>query len=181
MCSVALDVAPDAPLPREFRIFKEGVNETTHGPYVYDAEAAAAVLADYRRCGVDLMIDLNHSVIDENPRPDSSDARGWFQLEQRGGELWAVNVSWTPDGEQRLREKRQRYISPLFKHTKEGRIQSLLNVALVSMPATHEAAPLVAASKLAGAQRVACYAALCLLLCARNTRSPKRSNGSRTR
>jgi hypothetical protein len=67
----------------------------------------------------------------------------------RNGELWAVDVTWTPDGERRLREKTQRYISPLFRRDKKtGRILRLLNVALVSMPATNDAQPLVAASLL---------------------------------
>ena len=147
-CSVALGPDAAGALPTEFRIFKAGVNETSKGPIVYDAEAAAAVWAAYQREGVDLCIDLNHGVLDDTTRSDAGDARGWFKLEQRGGELWATSVTWTPDGARRLSEKTQRYISPLALRQQEtDRAVRLLNVALVAMPATYDAVPLVAASK----------------------------------
>jgi hypothetical protein len=137
------------PLPREFRIFRAGKNETTKGTFVFDAEAARSVLAAYAREGVDMMIDLNHESLQGAARPDSGDARGWAKLELRpDGSLWAVNVRWTPDGERRLQDRTQRYISPAFEYDKDtGRITRVLNAALVAMPATHGAAPLVAASR----------------------------------
>lgn len=145
-CSVSLDTE-GGKLPTEFRIFAAGVNRSTKGDFVYDEAAASAVMAAYEREGVDLCIDLNHGVLDGDARADSSDARGWFKLEQRGGELWATDVKWTSDGQRRLTEKTQRYISPLFKFDdKSARVQQVLNVALVSMPALYDAAALVAAN-----------------------------------
>jgi hypothetical protein len=145
----ALAAATDGALPTEFRIFAAGENDSTKGPALFDEAAAAAVMAEYQKQGVDLMIDLEHESIDETPvRADSKDARGWFKLEVRNGELWAVDVRWTPDGERRLRERTQRYISPVFLRTKkEKRVVYVLNVALCAMPATHNAPALVAASK----------------------------------
>ena len=93
------------------------------------------------------MIDLEHESLGMPARPDSRDARGWAQLEMRKGELWAVNVRWTPDGERRLREKTQRYLSPAFERDPAtGRILSLVNIALTAIPATYDAPALVAAS-----------------------------------
>jgi hypothetical protein len=108
-------------------------------------------MAQYAKEGVDLMIDLEHHWSDNSAssRSDAADARGWFNLAVRAGELWAVKVRWTNDGARRLSERTQRYISPLFYERKEdGRVVRLVNVALVSNPATYGAAPLVAASKL---------------------------------
>jgi phage I-like protein len=154
------DIAAGA-MPREFRIFAAGVNESTKGPAIFDEKAAEAVMAAYAREGVDLMIDLEHHALDADARAraDAPDARGWFKLEVRSGELWAVDVSWTPDGERRLSERTQRYISPAFEYDKTtGRVMRLLNVALVAMPATYSALPLVAASKrLAPEQRARAY------------------------
>lgn len=149
MCSASFDVGHAEALPSEFRIFRNGLNPTSKGVFVCDEEAAAAVLAAWRVWGVDLMIDLNHDAVDANAivRSDAGDARGWFKLEQRGGEVWAVDVRWTPDGERRLREKTQRYISPYFCHDDAGRVVEIINVALVAMPATHETPALVAASR----------------------------------
>ena len=149
---VALSVSADAPLPTEFRIFRVGVNETTEGPLVFDAEAAAAVMAAFQKRGVDIAIDLQHDSISQAARAarnDAADARGWCSLEVRDGELWAVAVRWTPDGERRLREGTQRYISPVAFFDRESyRVTEIFNLALVSQPATHDAQPLVAARRL---------------------------------
>jgi phage I-like protein len=156
---------PEEP-PKEFRIFRAGPNATSKGTFLFDAQAAAEVIAAYKRDAVDLMIDLNHDSLDADAksRPDAGDARGWFKLEVRSGELWAVDVKWTPDGERRLRERTQRYISPVFDADKETkRVAYVLNAALCAMPATYGAQQLVAASKQAGAKRTACYAlSICL-------------------
>ena len=96
-----LGVAPEAPLPTEFRLFKAGANDTTKGVFTLDADAMAEVLSAFELRGVELVIDLNHDSTDADAmvaRADASDARGWFKLADRNGELWAVDVTWTPDG-----------------------------------------------------------------------------------
>jgi len=145
---LALSVLPsgDEP-PKEFRIFAAGMNTTTKGNGLFDEQAARDVMASFERHGADMMIDLEHLSLDEEGRNFDPDARGWCRLELRNGELWATNVSWTPDGEARLREKRQRYISPVFTYdVKSRRITDVLNIAITALPATHNPAPLVAAS-----------------------------------
>ena len=107
-------------------------------------------MAAYQAQGVDLCLDLEHLSLGDLGRADASDARGWFKLELRNGELWAVDCKWTPDGARRLSEKTQRYTSPAFLADENGRVCELINVALVAMPATHQAAPLVAAAKRGG-------------------------------
>ena len=145
--------------PTEFRLFAAGVNRSTKGDVLFDDAAAAAVMARYERDGVDLMVDLEHGALDAPIREDSADARGWFALALRDGELWAVDVRWTPDGERRLRERRQRYISPAFDVDSGGRVTYLFNAALTSTPATLRAPPLMAASKLAPHARGRAYVA----------------------
>lgn len=142
-------VEAEQPLPTEFVIFTPGINESFNGPCLYDAEAEALVMAEYKRHGVRLMVDLEHYSLDPfSDRPDSKDARAWFDLEPREGSLYAVNVEWTEDGERRLRSRTQRYTSSAFLQDKSvdpPRVRCLLNVALVSMPATYGTAPLVRA------------------------------------
>ncbi len=136
--------------PTEFRIFAAGEIQTSKGTFFFGPAECAAVLAAYRQSGVDYIVDLEHLSSDRDARllrADATDARAHFALEERDGELWAVNVRWTPDGERRLREKTQRYTSPTFKHDNEGRILELCNVALTSEPATFYAKPLVAANR----------------------------------
>jgi hypothetical protein len=143
--TLAVAVEGGAP-PTEFRLFKAGVNETTKGDFLFDDAAAAAVMAAYRKHAVGLAIDLEHLSLDADRVNYDPDARGWADLEVRNGELWAVNVKWTPDGEQRLTEKRQRYVSPAFTTDNDGRINEVWNVAICAMPATHGAPALVAAN-----------------------------------
>jgi hypothetical protein len=135
--------------PREFRLFAHGVNKTSKGDFLLDEAAIASIMRFYKLEGVDMMIDLEHHSLDADARArvDAADARGWFQLEVRNDGLWAVNVRWTPDGEQRLREKRQRYTSPAFEVDEDGRIMRILNTALVAMPATYNAPALIAARR----------------------------------
>lgn len=147
----ALAVGAEDSLPTEFLIFSPGDNLSTKGSTLFDDTAAKAVMSVYTTCGVDLPIDLEHdSTYEERraQRSDAADARGWFQLEVRDGALWAVNVTWTPDGAERLRSKKQRYISPYFAYDDDGRVVELINVALCAQPATLHARPLVAASRL---------------------------------
>lgn len=150
-----LSVGDGVELPTEFRLFVRGWNETENGRFLFDEEAAAETMKAYATWGVDLMIDLEHQSLEPAipPDPTAKDARGWCNLELReDGSLWAVNVKWTPDGTARLLEKRQRYVSPAFNvDTASGRVTSLINVAIVAMPATHHTPALVAASKVANA------------------------------
>lgn len=148
-----LSIADGPELPTEFRLFVAGWNETENGSFLFDADAAEATMAAYAKWGVDLMIDLEHQSLEPTiaPDPTAKDARGWCNLELReDGSLWAVNVKWTADGEARLREKRQRYISPAFSvDAQSKRVTAIINVAITAIPATHDTPALVAASRLA--------------------------------
>lgn len=145
--TLTLELEGDEP-PKQFRIFKAGWNEFEgKGRFLFDETAARAVMAAYQAHGVDCMIDLEHLSLDDDGPNFDPDARGWAKLDVRNGELWATSVSWTSDGDARLREKRQRYVSPVFATDKKTkRIVSVLNIALTGMPATHEADELVAAN-----------------------------------
>ena len=136
-------------LPTEFRLFRFGKNETENGTFIFDDAAAKSVMAARKKWGVSVMLDLEHQSLDCEPGvpdPTARDARGWGNLELRKDGLYLVNVTWTPDGARRLREKTQRYVSPAFTTDDDGRILTLVNVALTAIPATHGAQPLVAAS-----------------------------------
>lgn len=150
MRTLAVNVGEDGALPTEFRLFVKGVNDTENGEYLFDDAAAEQVMAAWRAWGVDLMIDLEHQALESGApvEPNARDARGWCRLELRDdGSLWAVGVSWTEDGAARLREKRQRYISPAFAVDAENRVTSIINIAITAIPATHGTPALVAARR----------------------------------
>lgn len=148
--SVPVDASASDELPSEIRLFVSGVNDTAKGPFLFDEEAARRVMAAASSWDVDIMIDLEHLSLDEDAPNYDPDARGWGRLELRAdGSLWLVGVRWTPDGAQRLRERRQRYISPAFAIDTNDppRPTEILNIALVAMPATHSTPALVAARR----------------------------------
>lgn len=147
---ITLDVLGGDEPPTSFRLFKAGENETTKGVFLFDEKSAEMVMTAAKdRGGVDYPIDLEHLSLESSSdsRNYDPDARGWFALEVRNGELWAVNVRWTPDGCRRLSEKTQRYVSPAFMTDDDNRITEIVNVALVAMPATHGTPALVAANR----------------------------------
>lgn len=137
--------------PTEFRIFTAGAVETTKGVFTFDEASAKSVMAEYQTHGIDLMIDYDHaSLASVSLDPaQAGKAAGWFNLEVRGGELWAVNVRWTPPAADALRRKEWRFMSPAFGTDKDGRVTDLMNVAITNLPATRNLQPLMAASAIA--------------------------------
>lgn len=154
----------DDGLPVAVRLFKRGWNDTQKGEFLFDDDSARLVMSASLEHGVDRMIDLEHLSLEDVPADEHSyDARGWFRLEVRNGELWAVGVTWTPDGADRLKNKTQRYISPAFATDADGRVTKIVNMALTAMPATHHTPALVAAGMrtqkmLTKEQMEACFA-----------------------
>jgi phage I-like protein len=146
--SLALKIlaAEDGAPPTEFRIFNAGKVRTTKGDFLFDEDAAQAVLKAHADYGNDMCIDYAHAMFSYSA-PQDQVAAGWFDIELRDGALWAVNVEWTPKALQSLKDREWRYMSPTFSHSgdeSERRIQQLLNVALTNVPATKKLKPLVA-------------------------------------
>jgi hypothetical protein len=117
---------------------------------VFDEDAARAVMADWSEHTVGLqrpgMVDLEHLSLDPKAPNFDPDARAWFDLELVNGELWLVDLKWCPDGEARLLERRQRYLSPTFYFdTSTRRVQRVLNVGLTALPELDGAPELIAA------------------------------------
>jgi phage I-like protein len=145
VASIALSMSNEP--PKEILFFKAGWNETQKGKFLFDDQAARDVMAAYERHGVDCMIDLEHLSLDPEAENYDPDARAWYKLSVRDGALWATEVEWTPDGEDRLRNKKQRYISPFFEFDpKTKRIKAVFNAGLVAVPATNDTPALIAAS-----------------------------------
>lgn len=102
------------------------------GPYTIPDNAAviAASLHDTGR----LVIDENHATDLAAPQGLSAPARGWIVgLEARADGIWG-KVEWTDAGERLVVAREYRGISPVIKHTKEGRVLAILRASLVNRP-----------------------------------------------
>ena len=129
-------------IAREFRIFRYGANPTLDPAvsYIFDDASIASVFAGRARWGQPtVQIDLEHKSVlckETNPNWDP-ESRGNCQLAIRNKELWAVAVTWTADGAARIKDGRNRYISPTMYYEGFGlncHITELFNIGLVASP-----------------------------------------------
>lgn len=132
-------------LPTEFRLFTAGKVDTLKGSFLFDEVAAKDVLSAHADYGNDLCLDYDHAMQDPFCSPRDRIAAGWFGLEVRDGELWAVNVRWTPAATRQLTDREWRYMSPAFTVSGENRrIARVINCALTNIPATKNLTPIAA-------------------------------------
>jgi phage I-like protein len=137
--------------PTEFRLFRYGVNATAKGDFIFDERSAASVMAAYTARQMPLMGDYEHQSLSQPPVKAPASITQ-FVPEVRADstgkpELWATSVVWTDTARAHLEAGEYRLYSPAFIPDKEGRIESLINVALTNLPATYGLEPLVAASE----------------------------------
>ena len=81
------------------------------------------------------IIDENHSTDLRAPKGEESPAMGWFSAitAKEDGSIWAA-VSWTARGKAALENQEYRYISPVFKVSVNGAIESILRAGLTNTP-----------------------------------------------
>jgi len=129
---------PDGP-PTSFRIWRAGDNTTDHGPTFFTERSAALLMEQQARRGNRFSVDINHLSLNKDAPLENQRAVGWFDIEVRGGELWAVNVEWTDTVSAGLAKDppEWRYHSPAYDvDAKTGEVLSLTNLALTNNPAT---------------------------------------------
>lgn len=142
-CGRAHCLASIAPgeLPTERLIFPAGDFVTTKGTFLFDAEAAAAVMADWnewtgglpQKGSSDYEHDQSKDNIPGHLKLDSSS----YDLELRDGALWTVNIRWTDLAAGMIERREKRFTSPWWLYEKATkRIIRYINFGLVSMPAT---------------------------------------------
>jgi hypothetical protein len=138
-----------APPPRRIRLFKWGWNDTTKGRLKLDQQGADALMAAFRKRGVSQTFDLWHSTFDPNLRPEDKKTYGNYLLSVEGSEasgeggVFATECQFSPDIAKEISDGKWPYVSPVPLHTKDGRIVDIKNTALVGLPATHNAQPLL--------------------------------------
>lgn len=140
------------PPPRELRIFKWGLNETTKGPLTFDEDSAKLVMSAFASRGVAQSFDLWHSQFDDTLPPEKKLTVGNYFLEVRGsakagdGGLFVTQCQFSPDVAAEISQGKWPYLSPVPLHTKEGKIVDVRGCALVGRPATCGAVPLLLSS-----------------------------------
>jgi phage I-like protein len=135
--------------PTEFRLFKMGVNDSEKGPVLFDEQSAVSVMSEWKRRGLELTADYEHSTLLKARKGEKSpNSCKSFGLEVRADGLYAVGCKWTDEAKADIESGRYRYFSPYFHHDEDGRVTALINFGLTNTPALNGIAPLMAASLL---------------------------------
>lgn len=97
-----------------------------------DAIVAASVA---RMPQVGLVLDYDHSTDLAAPEGRPAPAAGWLkQFRVERGAIFA-RIEWTADAAEAVKAKKYRYISPVFEHSKDGKVERILRAALTNNPA----------------------------------------------
>lgn len=87
---------------------------------------------------IDHVVDYEHQTDHAATNGQPAPAAGWIkQMELRPNGIWG-RVEWTAKAKAHLENREYRYISPTFKHNKDGQVRKIERAALVNSPAIHE-------------------------------------------
>ena len=134
--------------PEWITVFPAGGAILTRDGRRYEIDAAA-LMAAYAGDGIEIPVDIDHSV-DAGLFGGRPIIGGWIaelRATKNGG--LEAKVDWLGDGRDRIAARTHRYTSPSFYHTKEGRATRLKAVSLVPAPALANQPALAAASQTA--------------------------------
>jgi phage I-like protein len=97
-----------------------------------DSIVAASVA---RMPPVGLVLDYDHSTDLAAPEGRPSPAAGWLkEFKVDNGAIFA-RIEWTSDAADAVKAKKYRYVSPVFEHSKDGKVERILRAALTNNPA----------------------------------------------
>ena len=83
---IRIELSAKKTAPSEIRLFRFGANETRRGTFVFDDEAALAVMRNFREHGAKIAFDYDHGATNRAPVDPalSGKAAGRCDLELRG-------------------------------------------------------------------------------------------------
>jgi phage I-like protein len=133
--------------PKRVLLFKWGANDSDYGPvYLTRPEAEAAIKANGNR---GIMFDLEHMSLNRDDASKHYDPRAMGHADRLGLDdvgMWAEDITWTEEGDGRIRRRETRFTSPAFDVDEKQRVIAITNCAITALPATRNITPLVAAS-----------------------------------
>lgn len=82
----------------------------------------------------DIVVDINHSTEIRAPRGEESPAAGFVkEMALRNNEVWA-RVEWNTRGDEIIRRRDYRFVSPTYLVDKSGKIAGIRSIALTNTP-----------------------------------------------
>lgn len=118
-------------IPQEIRILPLGTVHSRKGTFLVDEESCAMILKEFRDRKLDLVVDYEHQTMLNVQAP----AGGWIRELKKGPDAIIAKVEWTEKAKEYLKNREYRYLSPVVRIRKDGRVASIHSVALTNTPA----------------------------------------------
>lgn len=145
--------------PIRLVLFTDGINLTTKGPLLFDAESIRRTREAYEDKGQKrLPWDYDHGMMSFISSAETGKAAGWWTPEWgEDGSLSAADIEWTPAADKGIRDKEWLFYSPAVQLLPSGlndgdpmRVVKVINAAITNLPATKNQMPMVASEKQPG-------------------------------
>jgi phage I-like protein len=118
------------------------------GPFENDDPDSIVAASIAKMPQVGLVLDYDHSTDLAAPEGRPAPAAGWLkQFKVERGAIFA-RIEWTADAAEAVKEKKYRYVSPVFEHSEDGKVERILRAALTNNPALIDL-PALAAARMA--------------------------------
>jgi phage I-like protein len=115
------------------------------GPFLNEDPEGVVAASIAKMPQVGLVVDYDHSTDLAAPEGRPAPAAGWLkQFKVEDGAVFA-RIEWTREAAETLKEKKYRYVSPVFEHDKAGHVERILRAALTNNPALTELPAIAAA------------------------------------
>ncbi|WP_440411133.1 phage protease [Neorhizobium petrolearium] len=82
----------------------------------------------------EILVDYEHQSLNAEKNGKPAPAAGWIKEVQARADGLYGRVEWTANASAAIAAKEYRYLSPVYFHTKDGKILALQNVALTNSP-----------------------------------------------
>lgn len=118
-------------IPLEIKILPLGRVTSKKGTFLVDDESCRMILKEFEKRKIDLVVDYEHQTMLNMQAP----AGGWIRELRQGEDAIIAKVEWTEKAKEYLKNREYRYLSPVIKVRKDGRVESIHSVALTNTPA----------------------------------------------
>jgi phage I-like protein len=132
--------------PSEILLFPAPTWQLADMTLTIDELSRKAIVAEFKRRGVDIVIDYDHQSLTAQESGNPALASGWITgLRADKDGVWGTGVRWTEKAAAMIRAGEYRYFSPVcYFDQSTGRVMALESVALTNTPRTNNQSPLTA-------------------------------------
>jgi len=138
-------------------LMPDGQVKSSSGDFVVDPDSFAEMATEFKRRGIDIVIDYEHQTLTEyNSRPDGqAPAAGWIKkLHYEKGRGVVATVEWNAEASEAIRGKRYKYLSPVVRVRKsDNKAIALHSAALTNTPAIERMEALAAKARQSGTRQ----------------------------